>query len=607
VIASSPSELVVFRRPLRMWWAVSVVLGGVVQAPSAAAQVPSGPEGPRTGQLPAGQPSPVVRTVEPISTNATATARPGTPLGRLASPRLRVLADSARHPWIRWPVFRDVAEDVRRAYAVTEGAPLWLSGRVPSPAAIALLAELRRARERGLEPDDYDADTLATRVPWVRFAPPDSLDARAAEWDLALSIAAARYALAVHRGRVNPRRLFALLRFPRDTARGTDFLLAVRSTTNPSAFLDQLEPRFREYRLLRAALPRLRALAADTTLPPLPVFPRRIKPGEAWVGMPSLRARLVAYGDLDPAWVTPGDTSTAYDSTLVAAVKRYQRGQGFAEDGVIGDSTRARLQRPLAEQVRQIELTMERWRWLPKLFTTPPIVVNLASFRLTAYRGMSDDVDSVLSMRVVVGKSVDHSTPLLADTMTSVVFRPYWDVPRSIMEKEIRPQALRSPAWFVKEGYELVSGSTVLPPTPEHLARIARGGVRVRQVPGKGNALGDMKFLLPNEKDIYLHDTPSRSLFQRARRDFSHGCVRLEQPLALALHVLRDMPEWTEEKIAEALMKKTPTSVRLRTPVPVYLYYGTAVALDDGSLAFFADLYGHDRTLDALLKQGYPY
>lgn len=535
--------------------------------------------------------------------------RHAAPADSLFLRRVQALLDSVAHPWLRWPQLGDVATDLRRAYEATGGAPLWLNGRVPTPPALALIAELRAAELRGLDRDDFDADSIAARVPRVRFAEGAGFDSLAAEWDVALSVAATRYALALQRGRVNPRKLYGFLRFSRDTTDGANHLLALRSTGQPRAYLDQLEPPFAQYRQLKAALPRLLLLERDSTLPELPTTQRRfkLKAGERWPGLPAVRQRLAAAGDYPVDSLVPLDTLTRFDSVTVRAVRRFQRRQGFADDGVIGDSTLARLRRPYAEQVRQVALTMERWRWLPKIFGTPPILVNLAEFRLYGFRGQSDAADSVLTMNVVVGTSVDKATPLLADTMTSVVFRPYWDVPKSIMVEEIRPKALKDSTWFIKENYELVEKGTVLPPTKANLARIAQGAVRVRQKPGAGNALGEMKFLLPNEEDIYLHDTPSRSLFKRARRDFSHGCVRVADPMALALHVLRDRPDWTRARIDSLLAKPTPTSVRLKTPVPVYLVYGTAVADTTGTLTLYADLYHHDATLDATLRQGFPY
>ena len=520
---------------------------------------------------------------------------------------VRSQLDAARLPWTRWPVITDVQTEVRRAYDAQAWKPLWMTDRLPTPAALAMLSELRHADRNGLERDDYDVDSLSARVPRVRFAPDDSLQVRRAEWDLALSVAATRYVLALQRGRVNPRKLFALLRFDRDSTDGANHLLALRTTLRPNDYVNQLQPPFAAYRLLQASLPRLQSMARDTALGMLPSLPRRLRPGMRWEGMPLLRRRLAAMGDLPSDSLVPRDTILVYDRTAAAAVKAYQRRQGFTDDGVIGDSTGARLRRPITDEIRQVSLTLERWRWLPKRFATPPIIVNLAAFRLYGFQGTSDAEDSLLTMNVVVGSSIDHSTPLLADTMTSVVFRPYWDVPRSIMLNEIRPKALQQPGWFSKEKYELVQDGTILAPTPENLASIASNGVRVRQKPGLSNALGDMKFLLPNEEDIYLHDTPSRTLFSRARRDFSHGCVRLADPLALAKLVLRDRPEWTEERMLEAIAKDVPTTVRLKTPVPVYLFYGTAVARSDGAVQFFADLYGHDGTLDATLRRGYPY
>jgi murein L,D-transpeptidase YcbB/YkuD len=232
--------------------------------------------------------------------------------------------------------------------------------------------------------------------------------------------------------------------------------------------------------------------------------------------------------------------------------------------------------------------------------------VNVPAFRLHAFSTMSDDEASLLSMNVVVGKAFKTETPVFAANMTYLVFSPYWDTPVSIMRKEIKPKATTDPGWLAKNHMQLLRGGSVVPATPENIAAIA-GSVRVRQTPGEWNSLGRVKFMLPNAQSIYLHDTPSRSLFENPRRDYSHGCVRLSDPAALARFVLRDQPAWTAERIAKAMDADAPQNVTLTTPIPVLIVYGTAVARENGEVFFYGDIYGHDRTLNRLLVKGYPY
>jgi len=190
--------------------------------------------------------------------------------------------------------------------------------------------------------------------------------------------------------------------------------------------------------------------------------------------------------------------------------------------------------------------------------------------------------------------------------MTYLVFSPYWDVTPTIALSEIKPAALENPQWLDQNHMELVRGDQILAPYPENIELIGNG-VRVRQTPGPHNALGGVKFLLPNDYQVYLHDTSSRSLFERSRRDASHGCIRLGDPMALARLVLRDQPEWTEQRIKAAMKTDISERVDLTHPIPVFIVYGTAIARENGDVYFYSDIYGHDRALDRLLKKGYPY
>ena len=256
-----------------------------------------------------------------------------------------------------------------------------------------------------------------------------------------------------------------------------------------------------------------------------------------------------------------------------------------------------------------VRLTLERWHWLPDRFTEPPIVVNIPEFRLRAYDS-SENV--VLSMNVIVGKAFRHKTPVFEKDMRFVVFRPYWNVPPSIQRPEIVPAVQKDRDYIAKKGFEVVtpagqvaaSGSV----TDDVLAQLRSGKLEVRQKPGPTNALGLVKLMFPNEYNVYLHSTPAPQLFSQTRRDFSHGCIRVEKPAELAAWVLRDKPDWSVERAQAAMTSgKDNLQVNLTNPIPVLILYGTAVADPDGQVRFLDDIYGYDDELKAALAKGYPY
>jgi len=255
-------------------------------------------------------------------------------------------------------------------------------------------------------------------------------------------------------------------------------------------------------------------------------------------------------------------------------------------------------------RVRQIELTMERLRWTPFLQVPRMIVVNVPEFVLRAYEVRDGQIDVKLTMKVIVGKALDTRTPLFNEDMRFIEFSPYWNVPPSIARKELVPRLRRDPAYFQQQGFEFVttSGQVVTMLSEEHLDAVLSGGWRIRQRPGPNNALGDIKFVFPNNDNIYLHHTPVQQLFQRVRRDFSHGCIRVEAPVALAQFVLQDEPEWTEDRIRQAMEKGESSTLRLAQPLPVLITYSTVI-VKGGRVFFYPDLYGHDRLLDQALRQ----
>jgi murein L,D-transpeptidase YcbB/YkuD len=320
-----------------------------------------------------------------------------------------------------------------------------------------------------------------------------------------------------------------------------------------------------------------------------------------------LRRLLTALGDMPAASTTAADEKI-FSPELSAGVRALQQRHGMAPDGVLGKSTLTALTTPFTKRVRQIDLTLERWRWLAP-FETPPIIVNIPQFRLFAFRTTEDRVADMLQMDVIVGKTYPRTqTPVFEANMRYLVFRPYWDVPASILRNEMLPKIRANPAYLAAQRLQIVDGqrddSLVVPPSPEAIEGLAAGRYRLRQMPGEDNALGLVKFMFPNTYSVYLHSTPAHRLFNESVRAFSHGCIRVSDPLALATYVMRDEPgEWTREKIDAAMHQgDRPVRVNLQRPITVLILYGTAlVATEAGPIQFFEDLYGYDRKLEQQL------
>jgi murein L,D-transpeptidase YcbB/YkuD len=263
----------------------------------------------------------------------------------------------------------------------------------------------------------------------------------------------------------------------------------------------------------------------------------------------------------------------------------------------------------LQDRVRQLQLTLERWRWLPAEFSAPPIIVNIPDFRL---RVLDENNKVTMDMPVVVGKAMRTQTPVFTRDMTYVVLRPYWNVPPSILRSEIIPAIQRDRGYIARKNFEVATydGKVVTSGevSDEVLAQLRAGKLMVRQKPGSTNALGLVKLMFPNEYNVYLHSTPSQELFSRTRRDFSHGCIRVEKPAELAAWALRNNPGWTLERVKQGMQSgKDDATVSLTKKIPVFIVYGTALAYENGEVHFSDDIYGHDAQLAAALAKGYPY
>jgi murein L,D-transpeptidase YcbB/YkuD len=519
------------------------------------------------------------------------------------------ILSSAEHPELNWSAIPDVAADLKPLYDAEPDKLLWFEGASPGASLEGTLAAVAAAADHGLQPADYDVEVLSEQ--WRALEKGAGSAPDRAMFDVGLSVAAARMLRAVHNGRVDPATMhwgYAIERKPVDPHA---LLEEAREGKGLASMLDSLQPPFPHYSRARRMLATYRALAAAGEPAPLPDLPKgqsKVEPGRTWVGVPQLAARLRAFGDLsDPS--ASGDAPTEYGGALVDAVKRFQGRHGLEADGVVGAGTIKALNVSLAQRVRQIELAMERMRWLPKLDDRPNVFVNVPLFRMWA----TDPVrgDEPLRMSVVVGQSLNHRTPLFIEQMEYVIFRPYWNPPRGITVKELIPHARRDPSYLDREQLEIVASgddnAQALPATAENLSAVVAGKLFIRQKPGPKNSLGLAKFIFPNSENVYMHGTPAQQLFSRARRDFSHGCIRLEDPARFGEWVLRDQPEWTRPRIDAAMQGQRPTQVNLKQPLTVVLFYDTVHVNSEGVVFFVDDIYGHDRALDAALGQGYPF
>jgi len=493
---------------------------------------------------------------------------------------------------------------LRDVYAQRANAPLWSRDGHPTAQAQALIRELQRADTYGLQREDYAADAIAA----LAEKSSGTAVAEAGRWarfDVQLSAAALRFMSDLHYGRVKPAAAgFNLQQMHQRLDLGAA-LTALAGTTDVGQALSALEPPFHHYALLKSALAKYLDLAQHPELKSLPAIGGSLKPGDAYVGAPALRRLLIALGDL-PAGSAAAAEDTTFSAELSDGVRAFQQRHGIEPDGVLGKGTFNVLTTSFAKRVRQIDLTLERWRWLPP-FETPPIIVNIPQFRLFAFRTTEDRVADILQMDVIVGKTYPRTqTPVFESDMRYVVFRPYWDIPPSILRNEMLPKIRANPGYLAAQRLQIVNGqgdnSPVVPPSPAAIEGLAAGKLRLRQMPGEDNALGLVKFMFPNTYNVYLHSTPAHRLFKESVRAFSHGCIRVSDPLALATFVMRDEPGgWTREKIEAAFNGTQTVRVNLEHPIRVLILYGTALATEAGPIQFFDDLYGLDKKLQGQL------
>ena len=515
------------------------------------------------------------------------------------------------HSDLRWPDFSDYSKHVKKFYDFNGNSLWWVKGLEPTPQARQVIAVLQQADQKGLSAGDYDGALWNDRLAKLKPAARQPAETDAVKFDLALTVSLMRYISDLHIGKVNPKHFaFALDEEPRKYDLAGFLKDRVVGASDAAAVLAEVEPPYPGYRNTLQALQTYMKLAAQDDgeqLPP-PTPPKKaIAPGDAYPGVPRLTRLLRLVGDLPPDANVPVDPPV-YDGALVDAVKKFQSRHGRDANGRIDAKTLADLNVPLSRRVQQMQWTLERWRWLPDSYQKAPIVANIPEFRLRAY---DKDFNIGVTMKVVVGKSYGHNTPVFSETMKYVVFRPYWEVPPSIIRAELIPHLQKDPDYLAKKGFEVVDARQQVVAagavTGETLALLRAGKLFVRQLPGPKNSLGLVKFLFPNSYNVYMHDTPAPELFAQSRRDFSHGCIRLERPADLAAWVLRNNPGWTAERIHAAMNGDKPQQVNLAQPIPVLIVYATVIVLGDGVVHFYDDIYGHDASLEKVLAKGYPY
>ncbi|MFC5421308.1 murein L,D-transpeptidase [Bosea eneae] len=450
--------------------------------------------------------------------------------------------------------------DIVAAYAANENRPFWIDGKDLSAAGKQIVAQLGRAGDDGLRVSDY-------LLPVFEGSDKDSLAAA----DIRLSALAVLYARDARGGRIDPRRLSKLITPKLELPSATEVLSELAGAADAGAVLAAYNPQHAGYQHLKAKLAELRAGRPETPVARIPAGPA-LKVGMRDARVPLVRARLGLGTSEEPV----------YDRSTALALADFQKQAGLRADGVLSDQTVAALAMPRSTRLESdIIAQMERWRWLPSDLGENRIVVNIPEYRMRVMHGDRIAYES----RVIVGKP-ESATPLFSHRMEHVVVNPSWYIPPSIMRKEILPGLANDPNYAARRGYVVTRGKN--------------GNISVRQPPGERNALGWIKFMFPNDHAVYLHDTPNRSLFGAGRRALSHGCVRVENPFALADQVLG--PEWSSERL-KRLIGSGERTIKLPQPLPIHLVYETIVVNEAGAVTTFDDIYGFHRLVRNALEQ----
>jgi murein L,D-transpeptidase YcbB/YkuD len=468
----------------------------------------------------------------------------------------------------------------RRLYKMYGDNPLWLSADgLYRDRAFALANAVLQTEQDGMRMDAYPIGPLANAMSAVTQTNTPTAD-QLADADIILTASFAALGEDYLTGQVDPKSVAQNWHIDPQEENVDSALARGMRTAAIDKAIATMRPQDPEYSALRKELDHFQQIAAKGGWPVVPSG-KAVKPGERMdaARISALRQRLALEGMSSAA--DSQSTSNVYDRSLAAAVATFQARHGIAVDSMLGAETMASLNETSAYRTAQIAANLERMRWLPRTFSSRYIYVNVPAFRLTAF----DNGKPALDMKVIVGQDYeDKATPVFSDVMETVVFRPYWNVTPDIADKEIFPKMNADPGYLAANNYELYKEG---------------GKTRVRQKPGEKNSLGLVKFLFPNDFNIYLHDTPNHELFDKDVRAFSHGCIRVEKPTELAEWVLG----WDQAKVEAAMHGADNQSIKVPQKIPVFIVYGTAY-MRDGQLYFGNDLYDRDDKLVAQIFRG---
>jgi murein L,D-transpeptidase YcbB/YkuD len=528
---------------------------------------------------------------------AVGSGQPLTPAGVSA---LHAIADSGHIEDLRWPNFAAYDSEFKKFYDANGYSLAWAQNGQLRPQTLSVVGVLQNAGSRGLDPEDYDGSRWNARVSKLNQSPTEQ---DLIVFDAAVTVSVMRYMRAVHVGRVNPKEF----NFQLDNGEG-QFSVAdllqnrVASSADPAAEIQKLEPPFLGYRKLLTLLPVYEGYASKDDGEKLQTTVKTIHPGQPYASLPRLGRYLQLIGDI-PTTTQLDLNATTYDGAFVEGVKHYQDRHGESPTGELDTRTINELNTPPAVRVEQIKLTLERWRWIPHSFAQPPVVVNLPEFRL---RAMNPDGTVSFYKKVIIGKAYGHKSPVFEKEIQYVIFRPYWEVPPSIQRNELLPHIQKDPNYIAKNNFEVITtkGDVVTDGavSPEVMEGIKTGHLMVRQKPGPTNSLGLVKIIFPNPDNVYLHGTDEPKLFSQDMRDFSHGCIRVDQPADLVAWVLRNNPGWDVERVRATMTgDKENLQVNLPTRIPVLIVYGTAAVNEENQIRFFDDIYGYDADLEKAL------
>jgi murein L,D-transpeptidase YcbB/YkuD len=472
-------------------------------------------------------------------------------------------------------------DGVRKFYAARKFELLWLRDGPATAQMKALRRRMQAADIYGLDPADYATPDLTAAY---------SAPAARAEAEIAFSRAVARFVTHLASGRVRPSEISRIITLAPERPQIGQALAQLASTDNVALALARHEPPHAQYRALKAELAELRTAAPEAERVVVPEG-ALLKPDKSDARVPALRTRLGLTPD-------PGAEPERYDDALVEALKAFQAAAGLTADGILGPRTLAALNGVSREEdIAAILANLERWRWMPRDLGAFHVMVNVPEFMVRVV----DDGKMVHETRVVVGTPA-NATPTFSHVMDHLVVNPFWNVPASIVSNEMLPEIRRNPyGYFAKRGYQVLvrSGGRMRVVDPGRIDwwMVNPRSVAIRQVPGDHNALGRIKFMFPNQHSVYLHDTPSKKLFERDVRAFSHGCVRVDNPLEFADAILPvAAPKWNSERL-EKLYGGPERRINLDKPIPVHLAYFTRFVDADGGLGRAEDLYGYDRRL----------